>query len=133
MTPHIFVYGTLRPGEPAFHRWLGGQAVEHRPARLADHALFGVTFRYPFVVPDPGFVVIGDVVTVPGVVIEETLARLDGYEGPEYVRREVAVEPERGDPVQAWTYVAFPDIELPDSERIPSGDWRSRRTSNVER
>lgn len=126
VSAHIFVYGTLRPGGGAFHRFLAGYAVSHRAAVLEDHAIYGASLRYPFVTPEPGRRVHGDVISVPDSTLPELLEVLDDYEGGDYVRSRVEVTLEGADPVDAWAYLAFPDVALPPSERIESGDWLDR-------
>lgn len=113
----VFVYGTLRSGGAAERLIVGVR----RPGLLAEHALYGRTHPYPFVVPRPGSVVSGEIVEVP----TELLRRLDEYEGDEYVRVKAAVRAGPRD-ILAHVWVAVADPPLPDSELIPSGDWFDR-------
>lgn len=113
----VFVYGTLRRGGIAEGLIDGVR----RPAELADHALYGRTHPYPFVVPRPGRAVHGEVVEVPS----DRLQELDEYEGEEYVRVETTVQTGDGD-VTAHVWIAVADPPLPESELIPSGDWFDR-------
>lgn len=120
----LFVYGTLRPGGGAFERLLVGAVGSASPAGLPGHRLYGAGLPYPFVLPGPG-VVLGDVVSlVPPV--DRTLAVLDDYEGPEYVR--VAAELDDGAP--AWLYRAAPSVALGEERLIPSGDWFDREAAS---
>lgn len=113
----MFVYGTLRSGGVA--EWLI-DGPRH-PATLADHALYGRTHPYPFVIPREGSVVHGEVVDVPSGQLD----RLDEFEGGEYRRVELGVESDMG-PVVAHVWVAVRGQPLPESELILSGDWFDR-------
>ena len=126
MKGHLFVYGTLRPGGSAHARVLGAYAVDTTPARVHDHALYGRSYKYPFMVRSAGRQVMGDLVSFPEAVEDELLAILDEYEGEEYVRTKAHVEPVVRDPVEAWVYLAFPDLGFPPEELIESGDWFAR-------
>lgn len=113
----VFVYGTLRSGGVAEGLIDGVR----RPAELGDHALYGRTHPYPFVVPRQGETVHGEVVDIATDLLDE----LDEYEGDEYVRVERTVHTDLGSVVaQVWLAVADPP--LPESELIPSGDWFDR-------
>lgn len=114
----LFVYGTLRAGEPASGLLDGYRRI---PAILPDHALFGGERPYPFVVRRHGSEVIGEVVSVPAPDLEEVLAALDDYEGDEY-RRITAPVLFDGRTVDAHLWIAVSDQD--ESDRIPSGDWR---------
>jgi gamma-glutamylcyclotransferase (GGCT)/AIG2-like uncharacterized protein YtfP len=126
MKGKLFVYGTLRSGGSAHRRILSRYEVEVATATLADHAIYGRTFRYPFMVREAGGTVVGDLVTYPIAVEDELLSRLDRYEGEEYVRAGAMVAPASGDSVDAWVYLAFPDMAFDPAERIDSGDWFER-------
>lgn len=123
MSGRLFVYGSLRPGGSANRRVLGRYQQKTEPATLSDHALYGRTFKYPFVAREPGRVVVGDLVSFPVAVEEELLVALDEYEGDEYVRTTAVVTTAEGEPIEAWVYLAFPDVAFDPAERIDSGDW----------
>lgn len=110
----VFVYGTLRPGRPAFVEL--GDVGEIRPALLGDHGLFGLGRPYPFARPASGERVVGEVVEVAASV----LVRLDAYEGDEYVREKATVAVDGGSD-EAWVYVAAPGVDT--GPPIPSGEW----------
>lgn len=113
----VFVYGTLRSGGVAAGL-IDGVRI---PAELADHALYGRTHPYPFVVRRHGGTVHGEVVDIS----TDRLNELDEYEGDEYVRVARTVRTDHGDvDVQVW--IAVTDPPLPESELIPSGDWFDR-------
>ncbi|WP_187829953.1 gamma-glutamylcyclotransferase family protein [Siccirubricoccus phaeus] len=99
----LFLYGTLL--QPAvLARWSGqpGLARRLRPARLRGFARVALRGTpYPTLVPRPGAEVKGAVLLVPPAA----LARLAGYEGPEYRLVPLLVDTPRG-PRRARAWVA---------------------------
>jgi gamma-glutamylcyclotransferase (GGCT)/AIG2-like uncharacterized protein YtfP len=107
----VFVYGTLRDGNPATHT-------------LADYAMYDYG-KFPYIVEEAGARVHGNI----GTVDDKELTALDKYEGVErglYTRRSVTVtQDESGERQQAFAYIGgniHPRL-------IPSGDWLNRETS----
>lgn len=125
INPHLFVYGTLRPGyDGAMARWLCGVAHHVGPA-LARGSLYWVA-DYPGFVAGPDGDVMGDLFALPDP--DATLARLDEHEecsdhfpAPHEYRRERLIVSMREGPVEAWTYVYAWDVA--GLERIASGDY----------
>ncbi len=124
----VFVYGTLRRGDPSGkNAWLGDsvcQGTGRVAGRLLDLA------DYPGMIPadEPGQWVTGEIYEVSAAV----LAELDQYEGcdisspqpQEYRREMIPVEMENGESMTAWTYwFALPAAGY---RRIASGDWLER-------
>ena len=122
---HVFVYGTLRPEGDAFEPLLSAVAMDVADAVLDDHALYGDGLPYPLVAPEPGRRVVGALIEIESGSIEETLDRLDAYEGEAY--RRATVEATAGDErIECHVYLAAPHVPLSDGHRIPSGDWMRR-------
>jgi gamma-glutamylcyclotransferase (GGCT)/AIG2-like uncharacterized protein YtfP len=134
----LFVYGTLRPGQPNHERLLGGLVAWHRPAVLPGHQL--LVAGLPFVAgAGDGGQVLGDLLGLVGERHRSVLRALDRFEGyrpadPEgslYVRaeRQVAYAGDDGRPitVPAWVYLAGPLVlrGLSAANRVASGDWLS--------
>jgi gamma-glutamylcyclotransferase (GGCT)/AIG2-like uncharacterized protein YtfP len=133
----FFVYGTLRPGEPNYARFLAGQTASEAPAVLAGAALF-TEGPYPFLVMAsdvlrPGDVVQGEIIALRPAVHELVLADLDGLEGYVpgrehnlYERIEVEVATSAG-PRRAWVYVAgeetLAQIRAGLLRRVEGGSW----------
>jgi gamma-glutamylcyclotransferase (GGCT)/AIG2-like uncharacterized protein YtfP len=133
----FFVYGTLRPGEPNYARWLAGQTQTEAPATLAGAALY-TEGPYPFLImaPEvlrPGDVVQGEIVALRPSVYDLVLADLDALEGYVpgrehnlYERIEVEVATSAG-PRRAWVYVAGEEtlvqIRAGALRRIAGGSW----------
>lgn len=122
MNNRLFVYGSLRRMGGAFERLLADAALDVRDAVLDDHALFGWGLPYPFVRPESGRQVVGDVVEIDPDRIEEVLREVDDYEGADYRRVVVEVDAD-GESVTAHVYLAEPSIDLEERHRIESGDW----------
>lgn len=118
----LFVYGSLRRMGGAFERLLADAALEVRAAVLDDHALFGWGLPYPFVRPESGRRVVGDVVEIDPERIEEVLKAVDEYEGADYRRVVVEVDAD-GASVTAFVYLAEHFVELEERNRVDSGDW----------
>ena len=125
----FFAYGTLRRNAPmhslleADVRYLGPASYRGRLLDLGD---------FPGVVASEleRDVVVGELFLVRAEVTEEVLARLDRYEGPAFVRREVQVRGEDEEDVLAWVYHYSGDPAR--GRRVASGDWledASRRLS----
>lgn len=98
---HVFVYGTLMPGE---QRWpaLAAYAVGEPVACTTRGRLFDTGRGYPAMF-DGDADVPGWLVRLADATLEEAVAALDGIEGTErglYVRRRVTVD---GHP--AWVYL----------------------------
>ncbi len=106
----------------AFERLLSDAAIEVREGVLDDHALFGWGLPYPFVRPESGRSVVGDVVEIDPDRIEEVLRAVDEYEGADYRRTVVEVDA-AGETVTAFVYLAEPSVELDERNRVESGDW----------
>lgn len=117
----MFAYGSLRPGAPA-HELIAGVAEEIHPAELPGHGLWGLNWPYPFVAAAVGTVV-GEAIRLADP--EQTLVRLDEYEGDDYRRMALPVSTPLGT-IPAVVWVAADHVQLPDDERIPSGDWFDR-------
>ena len=109
----LFFYGTLRH-VPLLEAVLG-RTPHTQPARLPDHAVFAVAGgRYPTIVPQPGAVADGLLMTgvEPG-----DIARLDYYEGAyHYALQLVEIETASG---PRMTEVYFPT----DAQEQPAGPW----------
>lgn len=114
----LFVYGTLRRGEPAHGLIARARAVgAARTAPAFELADFGA---YPALVRGGAISVVGELYEPD----EETLASLDAYEGcPELFTREL-IELDGGGLCEA--YLMPPEHAL-GRPRIASGDWMSRR------
>ena len=118
----LFVYGSLRRMGGAFERLLADAAIEIRDGVLDDHALFGWGLPYPFVRPESGRRVVGDVVEIDPDRIEEVLEAVDEYEGADYRRVVVEVDAD-GETVTAFVYLAEQSVDLEERNRVESGDW----------
>lgn len=122
MSNRLFVYGSLRRMGGAFERLLADAAIDVRDAVLDDHALFGWGLPYPFVRPESGRRVVGDVVEIDPDRIEEVLRAVDEYEGSDYRRVVVEVDAD-GESVTAYVYLAEYSVDLEERHRVESGDW----------
>lgn len=133
--PHVFVYGTLRPGErnAALTTRFGSPTVQR--AILPAFQLFNLAPEgYPAIVPGTaGQSVRGEVLAYPPEVWVQVLPLLDALEGvaetpPLYRRERVRVTLVRGGAVEAWTYVYARAGRLRRSGAVlvPCGDWSQR-------
>ena len=125
----MFVYGTLRPGQPNFERLLAA----HSERTVAGH-LPGVLLldcgHYPAVVERPGGgVVVGEAVWIRPDVWSEVLADLDHLEGydpadpqPLFDRVVRTVETADG-PVECWVYLAGRMLAEAGRPAVAGGDW----------
>jgi gamma-glutamylcyclotransferase (GGCT)/AIG2-like uncharacterized protein YtfP len=133
----FFVYGTLKPGEPNYARYLAGQTASEAHASLAGAALF-TEGPYPFLTTAPDVLrpdddVHGTIIALRPAVYELVLADLDRLEGYvaggaqnlyERVIMEVATS---AGPRQAWVYVVgattLAQIRAGALRYIPGGVW----------
>src|SRR5258707_11518221 len=77
----IFVYGTLRPGQENYDRFVLGKTAREVAAMLPDHAMF-VLDRYPCITEDTGAGdVSGDTLILLPELFPAVLAALDRLEG----------------------------------------------------
>ncbi|MGI5198229.1 gamma-glutamylcyclotransferase family protein [Streptomyces sp. CA-288835] len=133
--PPIFVYGTLRPGEPNHDLFLLGHTVSEVPGRLAGAVLYEGP-GYPYAVEEPGGMVSGELITPAPERYDQLLLTLDRLEDyapgdPANLYERVArnVIREDGTSVDAWVYVAAPTVATRLRARgklIEGGDWRAR-------
>jgi gamma-glutamylcyclotransferase (GGCT)/AIG2-like uncharacterized protein YtfP len=132
----FFVYGTLRPHQGNYERFLEGRTASEIPGFLDSHALFAAGI--PYVVESTSdAVVVGDLVFVLPSDYDEVLADLDRLEGYSprrgadchYQRhaRPVRYLDADGDEatVVAWVYLAGPSARasLAGTMPVPGGDW----------
>jgi gamma-glutamylcyclotransferase (GGCT)/AIG2-like uncharacterized protein YtfP len=135
----LFVYGTLRLGQPNHARLLGGAVAWHRPAVLPGHQL--LVAGLPFVAEaDDGGQVVGDLLGLAAdrcQAVLRTVDRFEGYRpadpaGSLYVRveRPVAYRGEDGRTVAttAWVYQAGALVRrgLGAANRVAGGDWLAK-------
>ena len=127
----VFVYGTLRTGQPNHRLFNEGVIASINPAILRRAQMHGAGRGFPYVT-DGDNEVVGELVWLTADRYQDTLRRLDrleGYHGPaarnhyDRVQRDVATESSDGDEVlvTAWVYLAAPGIRV--GAPVPTGDW----------
>jgi gamma-glutamylcyclotransferase (GGCT)/AIG2-like uncharacterized protein YtfP len=115
---HLFVYGTLRPGDVRWHLLEPFVVDDGWPDRVAG-TLFDTGFDYPAAVFGGDALIHGHTFTLLESSLERALEVLDEVEGVvdgEYAR--TTVRTERG--IDAWAYAGGDGLVL---TPIPSGDW----------
>jgi gamma-glutamylcyclotransferase (GGCT)/AIG2-like uncharacterized protein YtfP len=132
----FFVYGTLRPYQGNYERFLEGRTASEVPGFLDGHALFAAGI--PYVVESTAdAVVVGDLVFVAPWDYDQVLADLDRLEGYSprrgaachYQRHARPVRYLDADGVEAtvvaWVYLAGPSARarLAGTQPVPGGDW----------
>ena len=125
----VFVYGTLRPGQPNWRRLLAATAERVVTGRLAGVALLDCG-HYPAAVERRGAsFVVGDVVWIRPHAWLTTLAGLDHLEGYDpadsdrlYERVVRSVDTPDG-PVDCWVYLAGTMLAGSARPVVTGGDW----------
>lgn len=141
----VFVYGTLRPGQPNHSVAAPGVAdrvgAHGQGLRLYAAAHYG----FPYATTGhPDDIVVGALLTLHLDRSPAILRRLDYLEGYDpdhpdrghYLRRRrtfVTDQPSQagpaGTPLEAWVYLAGPTIALHSLHHITSGDWAHQTPS----
>ncbi len=118
MIRHLFVYGTLRPGDVRWH-FLEPFVVDGGWSDTVAGRLFDTGFDYPAAVFGDGGTIHGHTIALLEGSLARALEVLDEVEGivdGEYSR--VIVRTARG--VDAWAYASGTNLDL---TPIASGDW----------
>lgn len=118
---HLFVYGTLRPGDV---RWsfLEPFVVDDGTDDTAAGALYDTGLDYPAAVFDGSATVVGRTYRLRDDRLREALAVLDDEEDTVLgLYRRIAITTGRG--VRAWAYEYGDGLEL---TPIAGGDWFTR-------
>lgn len=137
----VFVYGTLRIGQPNYHRLLLA-SPDHRtaPGHVDGWELRGADAGFPWAVPAAGGRIVGDLITVAADAYHTVLARLDQLEGCNphhpgggnlYDRIAVDVTTAAG-VAPAWMYAAGALLRHRAATRVPDGDWVAHRDARKE-
>ena len=123
MTRHVFVYGTLRPGDVRWH-FLEPFVVDGGMADSVPGQLFDTGFDYPAAVFDGGGTIIGHTFALleASARAGDRRARRGGGRRRRRVLTASACEPDRG--LDAWAYAYGSGLDL---TPIPSGDWLQHR------
>jgi gamma-glutamylcyclotransferase (GGCT)/AIG2-like uncharacterized protein YtfP len=116
----LFVYGTLLHGQPA-HPRLG--RVRNRWSASVRGLLYALPEGYPGLWPHRRQAVRGEVIEFEPGDLENTLAELDAYEGPKYVRVLRRPRLDDGRMLWAWCYRLACQTHVREAPRIPEGDW----------
>ena len=118
---HLFVYGTLRPGDV---RWpmLAPWVVDDGRDDTVAGRLFDTGLAYPAAIFGPGGTVVGRTYELQIQTIEQALRLIDDEEDT-VLGRYRRVEVRTGHGLQAWTYQYGTGLDL---IPIPSGDWFTR-------
>ncbi len=122
MTRHVFVYGTLRPGDVRWH-FLRPFVVDEGWPDTTGGELFDTGHDYPAAVFNDRGTIHGHTFALLAASAEQALRVLDEVEGivdGDYSR--VVVRTARG--VDAWAYAGGEGFTL---TPIPSGDWFAHR------
>jgi gamma-glutamylcyclotransferase (GGCT)/AIG2-like uncharacterized protein YtfP len=131
MIDHVFVYGTLLPGDVRW-RYLQQFVTDEGRVDSVDGSLYDTGFDYPAAVfegPEAleGAVIVGRTFAIPPALLEDCLAVLDVEEdiaGGRY--RRVAIRTRAGTDVWAYEYACGLDLVA-----IPSGDWLAHRPAHL--
>jgi gamma-glutamylcyclotransferase (GGCT)/AIG2-like uncharacterized protein YtfP len=139
MNHPFFVYGTLKPGEPNYARFLAGRTMGEELASFAGAALYSAG-HYPYLSTErdlaaPDERVSGTLISVADDDYAAISAQLDSLEGyaeggtnNAYERLLVTVDAADGARA-AWIYVAGAEglarIRAGELPKIPGGNWQS--------
>ncbi len=115
----LFVYGTLRAGQPA-HNLLAGQPFLAHTRTVTGYALLDLG-DYPAMISADEGTVVGEVYDIDA----DTLKKLDAYEGfpTLYCRVEVPL-------VDGSRAHAYQLVGARNSPRIAGGDWLGRQKTS---
>jgi gamma-glutamylcyclotransferase (GGCT)/AIG2-like uncharacterized protein YtfP len=127
----VFVYGTLRPGEKNYPRYLAGRTLAELPGTVAGELFFVADGGYPYLSTGEGRVQ-GEMMVLAPQHYAATLSRLDALEeyDPQdeansvYLRRSAKVLLADGSERLAWVY--YWNLAVVQGKRIVSGDFRDR-------
>lgn len=122
---HLFVYGTLQPGESRWHELAAFVRDEGVRTTVAGR-VYDTGLDYPaarFSPAAPADVIHGRVYEFADDCVDDALARLDVVEGAERgMYQRVVVRTAAGP--EAWAYECGDDELL--VRRLPGGDWLQR-------
>ena len=125
---HLFVYGTLQPGDVRWH-FLEPFVVDEGWADSVHGRVYDTGLGYPAAIVDdriaPGGTIIGRTYPLLAASLSECLDILDAEEGTvdgDY--RRVICSTERG--VRAYMYEYGADLDAADLTEIPSGNWMAQ-------
>ena len=126
----VFVYGTLRPGQKNYSRYLRGRTLRERPAAVCGRLFFMDDGGYPYLTAGREGVV-GELMEISPEHYDAVLRGLDELEEYDhldeehsvYLRRKTEVILEDGERVTAWTYYWNGPRT---GRRIGSGDFTRR-------
>ena len=123
---HLFVYGTLRPGDvrwPFLERFVADTGVDD----TADGSVYDTGREYPAAVFGGDGSIIGRTYALRSELLDETLDLLDEVESAvDGLYRRVVITTGRG--LEAWAYAYGEGLVL---TPIPSGDWFDRPVRHV--
>ena len=114
----LFVYGTLRPGQRAWHL-LAPHARADAPAWCAG-TMVAFDAGYPGVVLPGTTRIVGELVEL--VDPAAAFAVLDAYEGEEFTRVRATVDRAEGR-CEAWIYVLSDAALVQHGTPVEGGDW----------
>lgn len=127
----VFVYGTLRPGQKNYPRYLQGRTLREHSATVCGRLYLVDDGGYPYLTSGNGRV-FGEVVELRPEHYREALRELDELEEYDprdeehsvYLRRKTEATLEDGERLTAWVYYwNCPEIS---GRRIRSGDFTRR-------
>ncbi len=128
---HIFVYGTLKPGECNYQRYCQGRVVQERIA-IAQGQLFNLSLGYPGMTTGEDWIS-GIVLSFSTPEIFQDLDCLEDYqphrspEENEYQRQKIQTYTPNQQPLEmAWVYLMNQTkIKQYQGVYLPTGNWSS--------
>ena len=125
----VFVYGTLRPGQPNWDRLLAARTERVIAGRLLGTVLLDCG-HYPAAVERPGAGdAVGEVLWIRPAAWPAALADLDHLEGydaadPDRLFDRLVRSVDTADgPVDCWVYLAGRTLTESGRPEVPNGDW----------
>jgi gamma-glutamylcyclotransferase (GGCT)/AIG2-like uncharacterized protein YtfP len=128
---HIFVYGTLKPGERNYQRYCASRVIQEQAA-IAQGQLFDLSLGYPAMREGEGYVC-GVILSFTDASIFADLDPLEDYqphrppEQNEYQRQKIQTFCPDGEPLKvAWIYLMnTAKIQQYNGVYLPDGNWSS--------
>lgn len=126
---HVFVYGTLKPGERYYEQFCAPYVIEKRDA-IAPGRLYDLPAGYPGMTLEEGWV-FGVRLTFTDIAVLERLDAFEEYflerpEDSEYQRLERPLLTSNHESLGfAWAYVMTPErVKRLQGVWLPSGRWK---------